>query len=190
MPPRRRAAGSSSASYTAPRWRPVHPAQATGRPSSRGVRTARAAGATGTAPATGRRRAAAQRSNSSAGSARVASVSGQAAASCWTAARSAGTSRGCNAPAPLPLARAEVGIRRGKLAVAVLGDDAGIEATPHVEHAGDARPAGIDGFDEIGQDAVHHVLMESALIAEVPEVELEGFQLHAARPRHIFQHNR
>jgi len=70
-------------------------------------------------------------------------------------------------------------------AVAVLGDDDGVDAPAHQEVALDAHVARFGRADELVEDLVGHRLVEVALVSEAPQVELEGLELHAQLGGHV-----
>lgn len=55
----------------------------------------------------------------------------------------------------------------------------GEDAAAHVEAGGQAHVAGLGGLDQVVEDAVGDVLVEMALVAEAPDVELQALQLDA-----------
>lgn len=61
----------------------------------------------------------------------------------------------------------------------MFGHDIGKNAAAHVELGGQAHIAGLEGLDQVIEDAIGHGFMEMAFFAEAPCVELETFQLHA-----------
>src|SRR4051812_39347220 len=63
--------------------------------------------------------------------------------------------------------------------LAVLGNDAGMDAAAHVEARFELHVSGPHGGGEIAEDLVGHRLVESALVAIRPHVQLERFQLDA-----------
>src|SRR5689334_4354132 len=64
------------------------------------------------------------------------------------------------------------------------GDD-GVDAAADHEVADDLHPLRVDGAHEVVADPVRHGLVEGALVAEAPEVELEALQLDAELRRHV-----
>ena len=63
----------------------------------------------------------------------------------------------------------------------MLGDDVGEDAAAHEEFGGDAHEARLQFGDEVVEDAVGDGLVETALVTERPDVELEALQFDAFR---------
>ena len=70
---------------------------------------------------------------------------------------------------------------------AVFRHHVGEDAAAHIELAGEAHETGVGGLGQVVQDAVGDILVEVALVAEGPDVELEAFQFHAAPVRDVVQ---
>src|SRR4051812_19595839 len=80
-------------------------------------------------------------------------------------------------PEPVPPA---IPMKRGVwVASGMVGLDDSMDSTAHQEIADDSHALRTDRRDEIVEDAVGDVLVESALVAIAPEVELEALQLDA-----------
>ena len=77
-------------------------------------------------------------------------------------------------------------LRQTALLLDVLDDDGGVDAAADVEVAFDAGAAGVDGGDQVLEDAVGDRLVEGALVAVRPEVELPGLQLDAQPVGDVF----
>src|SRR5262249_15779927 len=75
------------------------------------------------------------------------------------------------------LRRAAVRVDSDFLALAVRRANFRLDPAAHVEISGDLDPPGTSGLDQIVQDAVRHVLVEGALVAIGPHVELQRLQL-------------
>src|SRR5262249_11160600 len=69
----------------------------------------------------------------------------------------------------------------------VLGDDVGVDAAAHVPYTGQAHAARPGRGDQVVEDAVGHGLVEGALVAVAPDVELERLELDAGLVRHVLQ---
>ncbi len=68
--------------------------------------------------------------------------------------------------------------------------DVGEDAAAHIEFCGEAHEARLRGGDQIIQDAVGHVFVEMALVAERPDVELEAFEFDAGGIGNIVEYQR
>src|SRR5262249_17296515 len=71
----------------------------------------------------------------------------------------------------------------GALAVRRAND--GLDTAAHPEVAYDLDPARCRHRDEVVEDAVRHVLVEGALVAIGPDVELDALELDQALVRHV-----
>lgn len=73
---------------------------------------------------------------------------------------------------------------------AVVGEGVDGDAAARVEDAEDFEVARRQGFDQIIEDDVDHVLVEVAAVAEAAEVELEGFRLDHLGIGHVADQDR
>src|SRR5690606_6130398 len=96
---------------------------------------------------------------------------------------------GCTVLRRAPLADSgQADVRRCMPArFAVLGDHGGVDAATYVELRGQAHEPRGGGAGEVVEDLVGDRLVEAAAVAERPQVELQGFQLHAQPVRHVFE---
>lgn len=73
---------------------------------------------------------------------------------------------------------------------AMLGNDVGENAAAHEELGSETHESRLRRGNQIVKDAVGHGLMESAFLAERPDVKLEAFQLDALLIRNVIQDQR
>ncbi len=59
------------------------------------------------------------------------------------------------------------------------GDNHEIYATPDVEVSGDAHPFRLTGGYHRVEDGIGHILVESALVAEAPQILFDGLRFEA-----------
>jgi len=86
---------------------------------------------------------------------------------------------------------AELNVRRGLPAwLAVLRYHGCEDPAAHVEPGGQAHETRLGGGDQVIQDAVGDILVEMALIAERPDVQLQAFQFDALFIRDVIQYQR
>ena len=57
--------------------------------------------------------------------------------------------------------------------------DCGVNSSAHKEIPDDLHEPGLDGDDQVVQNAVGDCLMEGPFITVGPQIEFEGFQFHA-----------
>jgi hypothetical protein len=73
---------------------------------------------------------------------------------------------------------------------AVFGDDIGEDAAAHEELGGQAHEARFGGLDQVVEDAVGDGLVETAFVAERPDVELEALEFDAGLFRDVVEDQR
>src|SRR6478609_2383911 len=78
----------------------------------------------------------------------------------------------------------------GPAALAVLGNHAGVDAATHAEARLELHVARLRRGRQVVEDAVGDGLVESAFVAERPDVELERFQLNALAIGNVVEHQR
>lgn len=70
-------------------------------------------------------------------------------------------------------------------ALATLGADGDADAATRGKLTNDLQPDGVERGFEVAENVVDEVLLETALVAKRPEIELQRFALDDARPRNV-----
>src|SRR4029079_18610938 len=90
-----------------------------------------------------------------------------------------------------PLKDGEIGRRaRFPAGLGVLRYNRGGNAAPDIEARRQPHEARSRGLYQVRKNAIRHRLVESTVVSERPDVELEAFQLDTRAVRHVIQHQR